>query len=473
MRKLLLIPQCKIFVFLDSISTALELGLFSNSYVDNNVIALLPKDYAYFKPSIGDFAKQALLKANNIEYIEYSAKRFNKYEKVKDRNVVIENLIRFKANKLPKEVSQVIDKKIVQNSISPFIINLRFFFQFSRHKEKFIYVISKEKLGIYINVKQLFFIINAYGVDKVNEAVLELFRTNACFDNKGLLKEYYKVKNGLLTYELKTYLNADIKVVINYIEEFINAIKRKEMGNGNTINLKYTRIWEWGNNRGTITFEDLLSLDLSVVNDYSLEKLFTKAVGSKHLVINGKVRKIEYYLPNREGYKLRKFHDELRVALSELIPLSASSYGYCEGKSAKMAISKHIGNKYFLKMDIKDFFNSISRFKMYKIIRILLSEDPYKNYENVFRWNKGLNFKSLITNWDSLQYILKFCFKNNRLPLGFTVSPLLSNLYLLQFDLRIEQKFKDIVYTRYADDILISSNNLAVLFFFLAKIYKE
>ena len=58
-----------------------------------------------------------------------------------------------------------------------------------------------------------------------------------------------------------------------------------------------------------------------------------------------------------------------------------------------------------------------------------------------------------------LDEILKTCFYGTRLPLGLVMSPILSDMYLSNFDDRISSELeKDgLVYTRYADDIMISS----------------
>src|SRR5690554_6782140 len=66
---------------------------------------------------------------------------------------------------------------------------------------------------------------------------------------------------------------------------------------------------------------------------------------------------------------------------------------------------------------------------------------------------EGYNF-----NYTDLKEILKVCFYKRNLPIGFITSPTISNIYMLPFDESItENKYYDgVMYTRYADDILIS-----------------
>lgn len=64
--------------FIDTMSTALDLGLFANSYLQNKVTALLPKDYDLFRPSIGCIVTQTIIKSHNISLCIYRNRRINK-----------------------------------------------------------------------------------------------------------------------------------------------------------------------------------------------------------------------------------------------------------------------------------------------------------------------------------------------------------------------------------------------------------
>lgn len=56
---------------------------------------------------------------------------------------------------------------------------------------------------------------------------------------------------------------------------------------------------------------------------------------------------------------------------------------------------------------------------------------------------------------------LEICFLNNGLPQGTCVSPMLTNLIMIPFDFLLNKALhsKGFVYTRYADDMLISHKN--------------
>ncbi len=66
---------------------------------------------------------------------------------------------------------------------------------------------------------------------------------------------------------------------------------------------------------------------------------------------------------------------------------------------------------------------------------------------------KQLDYYWMRTNFEKY---LPCCFYQNRLPLGFVTSPMLSDIYLHKLDEYFAAK-EDIIYTRYADDFIISA----------------
>lgn len=128
----------------------------------------------------------------------------------------------------------------------------------------------------------------------------------------------------------------------------------------------------------------------------------------------------------------------------EMFPVEHdNAFAYIKNKSVITTMQKHQQNesKYFIKIDIKDFFNSCSfRF----VIQTLTKIYPFA-----------------LLDRQSLEEKLAPCFKNNVLPQGSPTSPILSNIVMLPFDFQITNtlsKFNNgFCYTRYADDIIISA----------------
>lgn len=120
-----------------------------------------------------------------------------------------------------------------------------------------------------------------------------------------------------------------------------------------------------------------------------------------------------------------------------------SAYAYVPNRNIVSALKVHQQNKsrWFLKLDIKDFF-------------------PNCNFEFVSKTLHKIYPFSTITQED-LNEFLWICFRNDSLPQGTPMSPMLTNLIMIPIDYAI-QKYaweNKLCYTRYADDILISSKN--------------
>lgn len=123
----------------------------------------------------------------------------------------------------------------------------------------------------------------------------------------------------------------------------------------------------------------------------------------------------------------------------KLLPHNAA-HSFIKDRNCKTAMTAHQakGARWFLKLDIENFFPSCVQSIM---LDMLMKIHPI-----------GLLPKRQVNN------IIKVCFLNGGLPQGAPSSPLLSNLYLMDFDYNLTNKLKEqgFTYTRYADDILIS-----------------
>lgn len=127
------------------------------------------------------------------------------------------------------------------------------------------------------------------------------------------------------------------------------------------------------------------------------------------------------------------------------------AYAYITNTCAIDALKTHQTNhsKWFLKIDIKDFFPSCTC--------QIVKESLQKIYP-ICSWTE----REQNTFFDMLY---TFCYKDETLPQGAVTSPFLSNLTMLPYDYAIFQLLKKAetfekqkyVFTRYADDILISA----------------
>ncbi len=163
----------------------------------------------------------------------------------------------------------------------------------------------------------------------------------------------------------------------------------------------------------------------------------------------------KFYIKKRSGGKRliispdEETKEKQREILKELYKIyyPFSDFYYAFGgllfKNIKLLAEKHIGKKVVVRLDIKDFFDSIDK----EILLNELNEDFKK---------KKLNNSAEIL----LEKIKKYCFYKDKIPQGAITSPFLSNIYLKSFDRMISSitKFGHYNYSRYFDDLTFSLN---------------
>lgn len=163
----------------------------------------------------------------------------------------------------------------------------------------------------------------------------------------------------------------------------------------------------------------------------------------RHIKTKNKVRKIYTYCS--DDCKLKKQHIIINDFLNDRFVPSIFSKGYIKGRSIFDNALPHMYNDYFIMLDIKDFFPHICHKQ--------LSEKLYREM-NLINDNQ--------ISKKECNYIVECCSINSRgLPLGFITSPILSNIYLKEFDcifygLLKKMQLENVIFTRYADDIVVS-----------------
>ena len=127
-----------------------------------------------------------------------------------------------------------------------------------------------------------------------------------------------------------------------------------------------------------------------------------------------------------------------------------AAFAYIRGRSTIDAIKKHQqhGSRWFLKLDCHGFFPSTT------------IEFVEKQFAKIFPF-------SILYSYGmekELRDALDLCFLNGGLPQGTPISPLITNIMMIPIDHYLFNGLRDceelqesLVYTRYADDILISS----------------
>lgn len=160
----------------------------------------------------------------------------------------------------------------------------------------------------------------------------------------------------------------------------------------------------------------------------------------KYIKTKNKVRKIVTYTDDNE---LRKYHQRVADFLAKYTKNSIFAKAYVPHSSIYKNAQAHMYNDIFIKMDIKDFFPSLNH--------RYLAECLY--YE--------INKNKAISRKECYEIVRKCSAGDKGLPLGLVSSPALANLYMNEFDGLLYGKIKQMglqnpIYTRYADDMVIS-----------------
>ena len=257
-----------------------------------------------------------------------------------------------------------------------------------------------------------------------------------------------------------------------YITTYTNPIKKQQIQTSYLSLLKGTT----NDIMDTVNLEDLTfkKVTFKIQNPKPYTQLSAKQrndlvamVGATHAVYNTfypyynsvdlKKMYYEFKIPKASG-GLRTIHapnEELKTDLYRIKDLFEkiykclphdNAYAYVKNRDTKQELELHRVNdsKWFLKIDLKDFFPSCTS---------ELIIDKLKNLYPFYYFD--------LDTLTKLSKIIDICLLDNCLPQGTPTSPLLTNLIMVSYDYEIteylKQKGAGYIYTRYADDILISN----------------
>ncbi|MEA1914209.1 MAG: reverse transcriptase domain-containing protein [Campylobacterota bacterium] len=184
-------------------------------------------------------------------------------------------------------------------------------------------------------------------------------------------------------------------------------------------------------------FHRKYSLD-DFLNTYPIDRKNIKLVE-----YNNQIR-VQYDLKNLpDSIKLKNYHTFLNNILFNYLKVSKNVYSYKKNSTILQMIEKHKNSKYYFKTDIESFFHSITKDMIKTCIKNNIENLPIENIDD-----------------KTIDIILKMITYNNTLAVGFTTSPSISNAILYNFDIAMDQycQKKDIIYNRYCDDLVFSSD---------------
>jgi RNA-directed DNA polymerase len=124
------------------------------------------------------------------------------------------------------------------------------------------------------------------------------------------------------------------------------------------------------------------------------------------------------------------------------LPIHEAATAYSEKSSILQNAQAHVKNNFLIRLDFHNFFPSISRSDLTEFFQI---------------HRDRLNF---VETDEDVEFIIAIVTRNGRLTIGSPSSPSLSNQIMYNFDTLLWNWCitRKIIYTRYADDIYLSTN---------------
>lgn len=159
----------------------------------------------------------------------------------------------------------------------------------------------------------------------------------------------------------------------------------------------------------------------------------------------------QFFIPKRSGGQreitapypsLKYVQTWINEKVLSKVPLHGCAHGFVDRRSILTNVEPHLGKPCLLKIDLKDFFPSIT---INMVIQV---------------------FKSLGYTPDVSFYLASMCCYEGVLPQGSPASPAISNIVAKHLDRRLYRLGKRFgyTYTRYADDIAFSGEEIPVAF---------
>jgi RNA-directed DNA polymerase len=157
----------------------------------------------------------------------------------------------------------------------------------------------------------------------------------------------------------------------------------------------------------------------------------------------GGVRRIDH--PARE---LKLFQRWLITNVFARLPVHKAACAYKKGSSVQQNVIRHKAKNFVLKVDFKDFFPSIRGEDIVRLLRANI-----------------VKLRDLISTPSDIEVVRRLVCKDDRLTIGAPSSPAVSNLVMFAFDNKWSFICgnRNIIYTRYADDLYFSTNERDVL----------
>lgn len=180
-------------------------------------------------------------------------------------------------------------------------------------------------------------------------------------------------------------------------------------------------------------FADLVEWPVAVINKILAQKGKYYYHKAEFKGIEGGVEKFRHFYPSIR--ELKELQSRIQLRLFAKILLPGHIQGCVKGRGNITNARAHLGNPYKFHTDLKSYFDFVSNRKV---------------FEALMRLGFPADLSRLITNLTT---------HKGHLPQGAPTSPFLANIVGLQMDedVLVLCKENNIIYTRYVDDLCLSS----------------
>ena len=173
----------------------------------------------------------------------------------------------------------------------------------------------------------------------------------------------------------------------------------------------------------------------------------------------------KYSIPKRTGGRrtinhpapeLKYLQRWLSKNVFSRLPIHECAYAYRKRRSIADGARLHVHNNYLLKVDFSNFFPSLSGTDVQRVLMQNMAQLDHVTFEDM----------------DVIRAVV--C-KDDKLTIGAPSSPVLSNAILYEFDKWIAMRAAKsaVAYSRYADDLFLSTNRSGILTQFLGDIRSD
>jgi hypothetical protein len=165
---------------------------------------------------------------------------------------------------------------------------------------------------------------------------------------------------------------------------------------------------------------------------------------------SGPPRVIEAPKPRLKALQRRVLHEVL-----DFVPVHPAAHGFVGGRSARTHAAAHVGRRVVVRVDLEDFFVGVTAARVFGIFRACGYPEGVAHTLTGLCTNAVPPEESVAGHWRLSRRLAA-----PHLPQGAPTSPALANLAAFALDRRLSGLAAAVgaVYTRYADDLVFSSD---------------